>query len=149
MRKLWRCCDNKICKPDFVQRPKSIQTIEPDTSPFITIGGHTVNHPILPNCKDQEARFEIVHCKEVIEGWLGAEIDAFAYPNGSFGEREVEFCRDAGYKIAFANNPGFITQQNLKDKYRIPRVGFLEGASNAENICRMMGVWNRYTYKIF
>lgn len=118
-------------------------------SPYITIGGHTVNHPILPNCSDQEARFETIHCKTVIEEWLGEKVETFAYPNGSFGEREIEFCQEANYKIAFANNPGFITQRNLKDKYKIPRVGFLEGASNAENICRMMGVWHAYSTKLF
>src|SRR5690606_23592511 len=114
-----------------VELPRETMTVSEvqkiAASPFVTIGGHTVNHPILPNCSDNEAEFEIAYGREVIEGWLGEEVQAFAYPNGSFGERELKTCEKAGYKMAFANNPGFITRDNLKDRYRIPRTGFLEG----------------------
>lgn len=118
-------------------------------SPFFTIGGHTVTHPILTNCSEGEVKGEIEGCKATIEEWVGKTTDAFAYPNGSYGIREVKACEGAGYKLAFGNSPGFITRHNLKKRYQIPRIGFFEGGSHAENICRMMGVWHGNSTKIF
>lgn len=110
-------------------------------SKWITFGGHSHSHPILNRCNEKELIFEIEICKQKIENWLREEINSFAYPNGDFGQREINALKVAGYRIGFANNPEFITPENINDNYKIPRIGFLEGASNAENKCRAMGIW--------
>lgn len=136
-----------------IELPREAMTIDDvkkiASSPYITIGAHTVNHPVLPNCTDEEASYEVKQSKEIIESWIGKKVETFAYPNGDFGEREANICKEAGYKLVFANNPGFITQENLHERYKIPRIAFLEGASNEENICRIVGAWHPYSKRIF
>lgn len=116
---------------------------EISSSEWVTIGGHSHSHAILNQCNDEELIHEVTHCKIMIEDWLQKDIDTFAYPNGDFGEREMKALKSAGYRIGFVNKPKYLTQSALEEKYQIPRIGLLEGASKAENICRMMGVWRK------
>ena len=58
----------------------------------MTIGAHTLSHPILSLCSDEEARHEIQQSKNDLEQALGRQVWAFAYPFGNsatMGEREV------------------------------------------------------------
>jgi peptidoglycan/xylan/chitin deacetylase (PgdA/CDA1 family) len=111
-------------------------------SDFITIGGHTHSHPILTNCSDEDVREELRFSKIKLSSWIGKEIDFFAYPNGDFSHREIEILKELDYKLAFTNNAQYLTRDRLDKKYSIPRFGFLEGASFAENKCRLIGIWN-------
>ena len=112
-------------------------------SPYVTIGGHTHTHPILINCSDMHVYEELKVNKEKLEKWTGKEVCYFAYPNGDYGRREVMALRSLHYKLAFTTKPEYITPDTLKDPYELPRFMFLEGASFAENICRMVGVWQQ------
>ncbi len=107
----------------------------------ITIGGHTHTHPILPNCDDETVYNELSLSKEKLEMWIKKEVTLFAYPNGDYGEREKEILKKLNYKYGFSNRPFYLTPEHFKNAYEIPRFGFLEGASFAENVCRMVGVW--------
>jgi len=118
-------------------------------SPYVTIGAHSHTHPILNQCTDSQLKSELRICAQKLENWVGKEVISFAYPNGNFGEREKKMLNDFDYMIGFANNPQYITRENLEDMYAVPRIGFLEGASQAENICRIMGVWHSNSRKIF
>jgi peptidoglycan/xylan/chitin deacetylase (PgdA/CDA1 family) len=48
----------------------------------IEIGAHTVNHPILTQIDDRQARNEMVESKARLEQILNEKITLFAYPNG-------------------------------------------------------------------
>ncbi|MBC7537156.1 MAG: polysaccharide deacetylase family protein [Ferruginibacter sp.] len=114
---------------------------------FVSIGSHTVTHPILTNCSDEQSFFEIRESRKILEEWLQKEVVHFAYPNGEFTTREINFLKDSGYKTAFTTNPRYITPDNFTDLYTIPRFDVLEDVSFAENICRMTGVWfNKPTF---
>src|SRR5690606_30176460 len=108
--------------------------------------------PILPNCEEETVYEELVKSKKKLELWTEKEVNLFAYPNGDFGIREKEILKKLNYKYAFTNQPNYLTKDNLKDPYNIPRFGFLEGASFAENICRMVGLWQpimrKSTYRL-
>ncbi|MFT3911825.1 MAG: polysaccharide deacetylase family protein [Ferruginibacter sp.] len=108
---------------------------------FVTIGSHTVTHPILITCTDEQSNFEIKESKKILENWLHKDIEHFAYPNGLFHEREINFLKDSGYKTAYTTIPQYLTAENFKDLYRLPRFDVLEGISFTENICRMTGAW--------
>lgn len=118
----------------------------------ITIGGHTHTHPILPNCDEETVYRELTDSRKRLETWTGTAVTSFAYPNGDFGNREKAILRKLGYKLAFTNQPKYLTKKVLDDPYVIPRFGFLEGASFAENICRMVGLWQpimrKSTYRL-
>lgn len=112
-------------------------------SDYITIGGHTHTHPVLINCSDEDVRNEMSLCNDKLTSWTRKRVEFFAYPNGDFSYREIEVLKELGYEMGFANNPEYLTRDALRNNYSIPRLGFLEGASFAENICRMMGVWKK------
>jgi peptidoglycan/xylan/chitin deacetylase (PgdA/CDA1 family) len=72
----------------------------------VTIGAHTISHPILSLCSEDEAQREILQSKIGLEKTLGRPVWAFAYPFGNpatMGEREVRLARDAGFACGFLN----------------------------------------------
>lgn len=92
----------------------------------ITIGAHTVNHPILAQCSDDNVTNEIIRSKKTLETVTSAPVDLFAYPNGrpeiDYGQREIEAIKHAGFTAAFStiNGAAKSTQQNNL-LYQIPR----------------------------
>lgn len=120
------------------------EIIEISKSEWVTIGGHTVTHPILPNCDDAQAHFEIKESKVVIERWISKEIKTFAYPNGDYSEREIRILKGTGFELAYTTLPLLFNEDCLKDRYTLPRYAIIENISKAEAICRMFGVWQRF-----
>lgn len=75
----------------------------------MTIGAHTLTHPVLAEQPPQLAVTEIVRSRAVLESVLGRKIWAFAYPFGgpdSVSSEVVEIARDAGFEAAFTNTGG-------------------------------------------
>lgn len=73
---------------------------------LISFGSHTCTHPMLSELSDADSRAEIVDSKHLLEDKLGSSVDSFAYPNGNYGQREVELVREAGYQQAVTVKPG-------------------------------------------
>ena len=90
--------------------------------PLVTIGAHTVTHPILSRMGEEAAAREIRESKQTLERELGLPVTAFSYPNG-LREDFTEHCRrvvaDAGYRIAFSTMGG--PAQPGGDLYAVPR----------------------------
>ncbi|MDO6440361.1 polysaccharide deacetylase family protein [Cyclobacterium sp. 1_MG-2023] len=137
----------KINLPREAMTISEIQSIA--ASPWISIGGHSHTHPILPNCSDDELESEITVNKKKVFAWINYQIDTFAYPNGDYGVREMNALKKEDFQIGFSNKPEYLSPQSLNSKFNLPRIGILEGASKAENICRMVGVWHKNTLKVF
>lgn len=117
--------------------------IEADGLQNIAIESHTVSHPILTRCSNQDSEYEIQKSKQQLEDILGRKIMGFAYPNGSHGMREIEYLKKHGYKFAFTTVPDYLDLKKVKCLYSLPRFEILDKISFAENICRMSGVWFR------
>jgi poly-beta-1,6-N-acetyl-D-glucosamine N-deacetylase len=107
----------------------------------VSIGSHTMSHPILPKCSEERVVYEIKQSKERLETVFKTAIKSFAYPNGSYTDRETRILQDSGYDIAFTTELSPITPESLSDQYAIPRMEVLEHVSFWETICRMSGVW--------
>lgn len=73
---------------------------------LISFGSHTCTHPMLSELSAADSKREIVESKQRLEDKLGTAVVSFAYPNGNFGEREVDFVREAGYQHAVTVKPG-------------------------------------------
>jgi len=87
-------------------RPVNIGELRKLAEAGMTIGAHTLSHPVLSLCSDEEARREIQESKNGLERALGRQVWAFAYPFGNsstMGEREVALAREAGFTCAFLN----------------------------------------------
>jgi peptidoglycan/xylan/chitin deacetylase (PgdA/CDA1 family) len=119
--------------------PEELQSVS--DCKYITIGSHTVTNPILPNCNDDEAQFEIKESRKKLEHLLDKKIDEFAYPNGDYGKRELELLEKNGNKLAFTTKTNYLTKEQLTNKFVIPRFEIWENAGYFETNSRISGVW--------
>jgi peptidoglycan/xylan/chitin deacetylase (PgdA/CDA1 family) len=71
------------------------------------LGAHTMTHPDLRTLSDESARDEIRRSKAAVEDVAGRPCRSFAYPHGSFGERELAAVGEAGFEVAFAWGRGW------------------------------------------
>ena len=89
----------------------------------MTIGAHTVNHPILTRISDAEARTEIELSRRHLEEITGASVRLFAYPNGKptddYGLRHVEMVRELGFDGAVSTAWG--AARRGSDPFQLPR----------------------------
>ena len=75
----------------------------------MSIGAHTLSHPVLREQTLFNANNEIVFSKAMLRATFGREVWAFAYPFGDLGsvsEREARMVEEAGYRCAFMNIGG-------------------------------------------
>lgn len=106
---------------------------------FVDFQAHTVFHPILPKCDNCRAGLEIGQCKSDLESAYGLSIHSLSYPNGDYGEREVELARVMGYRCAFTVDYGFNTLAT--DPFRLKRIYVSGDASESELVIKASGVW--------
>lgn len=106
--------------------------------PHVEFGSHTRFHPILPLSTDHEAAAEIADSKSEVEALTNRQCMHFAYPNGSYGEREVSFVRAAGYRSARTLDIGWISRRS--DRYRLPVIGMPDNASVVRLRAQLHGV---------
>jgi peptidoglycan/xylan/chitin deacetylase (PgdA/CDA1 family) len=100
-----------------------LRTIAAD--PLITIGAHTVSHPVLSNLSEDEAFSEIVRGRERLQAELGRPIHHFAYPYGSAaecGEREFALAARAGFETAVTTRYGNVYPQHREHLFALPRM---------------------------
>ena len=90
---------------DFYDGMTEAQLVEASQHPLITIGAHTVSHPHLPTCSDDQLREELVASKRMLEERIGREVGLFAYPYADYDRRCAEAVREAGYRAGFAVDP--------------------------------------------
>ena len=88
-------------------------------SSLITIGSHTLSHPILPTLSESERRCEIADSRKILESKLGRTIDSFCYPNGSENPAIVDEVSEV-YRYAVTTQVGFA--QSGTNLFLLPRV---------------------------
>lgn len=108
------------------------QLQEVDRDGLVTIGAHTMSHPILMNEADESSYYEINQSIIELTQLLGHPVKCFSYPNGILGydftERECETLKNNGISLAFSTEArAFSSADNF---YKIPRIG----VSNAESM---------------
>ena len=70
--------------PPIENQNMSIEQLsEIDRYGLVTIGAHTMNHPILANENDETSKQEIVDSIRGLENILDHQVKYFAYPNGT------------------------------------------------------------------
>jgi peptidoglycan/xylan/chitin deacetylase (PgdA/CDA1 family) len=91
--------------------------------PGITIGAHTVSHPILARVPDSTARAEISTGRRAVEAIISKPVSLFAYPNGKPGRdydaRHVEMVREEGFAAAVSTAWG--ASRNGDDIFQLRR----------------------------
>lgn len=83
------------------------QIMEMQASGLVTIGSHSLTHPLLTEVTSPERlKSEVEDSKRILEEKLGKKVNTFCYPAGRFNEKVRQAVVDAGYKAAVVTNPG-------------------------------------------
>ena len=93
--------------------------------PLITIGAHTVTHPVMCQLSDTELHDEIGASKKILEQALEQPVLHFAYPFGGVAhasDREYRAVSEAGFDSAMTTVWGHIRKKHSKALMSLPRV---------------------------
>lgn len=108
--------------------------------PFIDFQAHTCFHPILPLCENDESKVEIQSCKIDLEQLLKQPIKHFAYPNGDYTQREIQYLKEAGYLSARTVKFGWNTLKS--DPYQLNILAMNDNISVEKLSAQITGVFN-------
>jgi peptidoglycan/xylan/chitin deacetylase (PgdA/CDA1 family) len=93
--------------------------------PLVTIGAHTVNHPILIRLSQDAARSEMELSRSVIEAALGRKPAHLSYPYGDRAActaREFKIAAELGFKTAVTARPGVVFAGHTQNMTALPRI---------------------------
>lgn len=94
-----------------------------------TIGSHTKSHPFLRHESADNARYEILQSKHILERLIQEPVDYFAFPYGSVyacSKRDIDLVKECGYSLSFSALRTHISQKALQNKFFIPRINVNE-----------------------
>ena len=89
-----------------------------DLSQRHELGAHTINHPMLTQIEDEQARTEITESKAWLEDVIGKSVTAFCYPKGMFNKIHRNIVEQAGFSMARTVIPYEFNMGN--DPFQIP-----------------------------
>jgi len=134
--------EKKPCQNMSVNEIKEVEN-----SGLVTIGAHTLRHPILANEEMSISKNEITSSITDLADILGHEIKYFAYPNGlpvlDFGQREMDILKDSGCICSFSTVSGNF---NLRSSLlSLPRYGISCGDSKSYLKAKLIfgSYWNK------
>ncbi len=123
----------------------------------MTIGAHSLSHPILARAPADLAWREISESRSVLENALGQTVWAFGYPFGTAAtvtERDLRLVEEAGFRCAFMNIGGGletkissakIASSNIDganiNRFAIPRVHVTASMNLAEFEAHVSGFY--------
>ena len=122
------CTRLREATPDF--RPKASESVAYDLMSWeqigqmdpacVTIGSHSLSHPILTTLDDQELERELRDSRSLLETRLDRPIPTLCYPNGAVDGR-VRACAARHYEAALSTCEAFIPQGPV-DYWLMPRI---------------------------
>jgi peptidoglycan/xylan/chitin deacetylase (PgdA/CDA1 family) len=92
----------------------------------VTIGSHTVTHPLLTYESAEIVTHELAESKREIEHRLGPGARDFAYPNGDHNANVAAAVRAQGYRRAYTTETRWASAND--DPFAIPRFLLHDGA---------------------
>ena len=95
---------------------------------LITVGSHTLSHPILTKLSGQEIEAEIVESRRCLEQRLERKVEFFCYPNGAYDRRAYQLVQKT-YRAAVTTEAGVIEHGKAHDLHRLPRIPSGESAA--------------------
>jgi peptidoglycan/xylan/chitin deacetylase (PgdA/CDA1 family) len=110
----------------------------------MTIGAHTLSHPLLSQTPPEVAREEIFGSKAALESALQKRVWALAYPFGdpqSVTPQVLAMAREAGFAAAFLNYGGGLGTALPYDS--LPRIHVTAGMSLSEFDAHVSGFYAR------
>jgi peptidoglycan/xylan/chitin deacetylase (PgdA/CDA1 family) len=109
---------------------------------WVTIGSHSVTHPILKYCSTEQQEIELQKSKQQLTEWTGKRVAYFAYPNGDYNRETIDIIRNSGYSLSFTDSHGKISLP-WNDPYEIPRNSLNDDGGYYENYSKLLGIWQK------
>lgn len=110
--------------------------------PLVTIGAHTITHPVLSKLTYNGAKYEILESKNKIESCIKQKVAHFAYPYGTRNEincREIDIAKKSGFNTATTAIPGNIFPAHNRYLHYLPRIA-ISGDREVKNI-EYLNLW--------
>jgi peptidoglycan/xylan/chitin deacetylase (PgdA/CDA1 family) len=110
--------------------------------PLISIGSHSVSHPLLGACPAEQARREIAESRAIIAEHLGSLPDLFAYPYGvrrygAYSAATEALLRESGYRCSFTSE---ISRARAgAGPWLIPRISLTDDDGPADAVAKAAG----------
>lgn len=119
--------------------------------PLITIGAHTLSHPMLAKIPLARAAEEIAGSKSDLETLTGKPVRHLAFPvgdRGSAGLREFALAAEANYAAAVTTRPGMLFSEHAGHLTALPRLsinGRFQSIANVDALLTGLpfAIWNR------
>lgn len=92
------------------------------SSPWISIGAHTVSHLNLASVSPKTVWHEVSTGQTQLQGWTGEPVDWFAYPYGGevdYNKEVQSIVSESGFVGAVTTNRGYVSEGN--DMLALPR----------------------------
>ena len=93
--------------------------------PLVTIGAHTISHPMLAKVSEPAMRSEMDGSRAAITAALGRQPEHLAYPVGdpvAAGPREFAAAADLGFRTAVTTRPGVLFSEHRDHLTALPRL---------------------------
>jgi peptidoglycan/xylan/chitin deacetylase (PgdA/CDA1 family) len=127
------------------ERPRALnaeELVELACADGITIGAHTISHPVLSAIGPDQQRAEIAGSKHALEELVGRPVDEFAYPHGraeDYTPTTVTLVRTTGFAAAYTTRGVPVAPRG--DPFETPRLAIsnLDADAFAELLKRVLG----------
>ena len=128
------------------------QIIEMSKNPLVSIGAHTLTHPIFNKLTKEEIIDEVLGSKKVIEEQIKKEVNHFAYPYGGsneVGKREFEILKSLNFRTCTTTRLSNIFNGHSKHLENLPRISFNENTKPEDLKNLILGItqYNRHKFK--
>lgn len=90
------------------------------SDPLVTIGAHTLTHPVLPALGRDEKVRQVQGSAARCRALTGESPRVFAYPYGDLDDESVEVVRDAGFALACSTREDLVWEGD--DLLQLPRI---------------------------
>jgi peptidoglycan/xylan/chitin deacetylase (PgdA/CDA1 family) len=117
-----------------------------EMTPYVDFQSHTRFHPILTKCDDDECSDEVARSKAEVEAITGGPCQHFAFPNGDYGQREIELLKQYGYCSARTVDVGW--NDETTDPFRIKAVEIRDDASLTWFAAQLTGLFQYARYLV-
>lgn len=104
----WEHLGGDDTRQEKVMSVEQLQELSPE---LVTIGSHTMTHPLLPSVDQGRLQQELAGSRTKLKQILNREVNLVSFPYGAFNDTVVEGCREAGYERVFTALPVFAFAQ--------------------------------------
>lgn len=103
------------------ERVMTEEQLKAIASDFISVGSHSMTHPLMTNIPHDQLKQELLGSREKLEKMLNRRVSLFSFPYGGFNAQVVAESRLAGYKRVFTALPVYAC--TAPNEFETGRVG--------------------------